>query len=90
MEVYKAIEQMRTLSRQGRPFAFAYMSYSIARHTSEGIISVRRARLTKQNRRERNRYTDYMLSYIDLDTGERRSCWQPLLLEFNGQQLELK
>ncbi len=90
MEVYEAIEQMRTLSRQGKTFAFAYMSYSIARRASQGIISVRRARLTKQNRRERNRYTGHMLSYTDLDTGERHSCWQPLLLEFNGQELELK
>lgn len=90
MDVYQAIEQMRMLSEQRIPFSFSYMSYSIARRKSEGVISVRHARLCKQNRKERNRYTDYMLNYTNLDTGEQASCWQPLLLSFNNNELQLK
>lgn len=90
MTVYEAIEQMRALSKQRIPFSFSFMSYSIARRKSEGIVTVRRARLSKQNRRERNQYTDYMLNYTNLDTGETASCWQPLLLSFNEHELELK
>lgn len=90
MNVYTAIEEMRRLSELRIPFSFSYMSYSIARRKSEGIVCIRRARLCKQNRKERNRYTDYMLNYIDLDTDKRASCWQPLLLTFNDNELQLK
>lgn len=90
MDVYEAIDKMRRLTERHESFSFSFMSYSLARRKSEGVVTVRRARLCKQNRRERNQYSDYMLQYIDLDTGERHSCWQPLLLTFNGQELELK
>lgn len=90
MTVYEAIDRMRELSRRHIPFSFSFMSYSIARRKSEGIVTVRRARLNKQSRKERNRYADYMLNYTDLSTGETASCWQPLLLTFNEQELELK
>ena len=90
MDVFKAIEEMRKLSERRESFSFSHMTYSIARRRSEGIVTVRRARLCKQSRKERNQYSDYMLNYIDLDTGHRHSCWQPLLLTFNGEELELK
>lgn len=90
MDVYEAIDRMRELSRLRIPFSFSFMSYSIARRKSEGIIYIRRARLCKQNRKERNRYSGYMLNYIDLDTGKQASCWQPLLLTFNDNELQLK
>ena len=81
---------MRRLSERRESFGFSYMSYSHTRRKSEGIVTVRRARLCKQSRKERNQYADYMLNYIDLDTGERHACWQPLLLAFNDKELELK
>ena len=31
-----------------------------------------------------------LLIIIDMDTMEHGMCWQPLLLEFNGIELELK
>lgn len=89
MDVYAAIEEMRRLSARRESFSFSFMSYSIARRRSEGVVTVRRARLNKQSRRERNQYSNYMLQYTDLDTGETASCWQPLLLTFNDTELEL-
>ena len=89
MDVYAAINEMRRLSARRESFNFSYMSYSIARRKSEGVVTVRRARLCKQSRRDRNQYSDYMLDYIDLETGERHTCWQPLLLTLNDTELEL-
>ena len=89
MDVFKAIEEMRRLSALRESFSFSYMSYSHTRRKSDGIVTVRRARLCKQDRKERNQYADYMLDYTDLDTGETASCWQPLLLTFNETELEL-
>ena len=80
---------MRRLSARRESFSFSFVSFSISRRKSEGVVTVRRARLCKQSRRERNQYSDYMLDYIDLETGERRTCWQPLLLTLNDTELEL-
>lgn len=90
MDVFTAIDKMRCLSEEGQSFSFSFMSYSYDRKKSEGIVQVRHARLRKQSRKEHNRFSDYMLNYINLDTLENGSCWQPLLLTFNNEELELK
>lgn len=89
MKVYEAIEQMRALSERGESFSFSFMSYSYDRRKSDGIVHVERARLRKQCTKKQNRFADYMLNYYDMDTVEDGRCWQPLLLEFNGIELEL-
>lgn len=90
MEVYEAINQMRARSERGESFSFSFMSYSYERRKSDGVIKVLHARLRKQSRKENNRFADYMLNFIDLDTMEYGMCWQPLLMEFDGHELELK
>ena len=47
MDVFKAIEEMRRLSALRESFSFSYMSYSHTRRKSDGIVTVRRARLCK-------------------------------------------
>lgn len=89
MDVFEAIAEMRRLSELKIPFSFSFMSYSLTRRKSEGIIEVRKARLAKQSRRNQSKYKNYMMDYIDLLTGERHTCWQPLLLTFNDHELKL-
>lgn len=89
MTVYEAIAEMRRLTAAGQSFSFAFMSYSYTKHSSEGFVQVARARLSKQSTKATNRFADYMLNYVDLDTLQTRRCWQPLLLELNGIPLEL-
>lgn len=81
---------MRACSERGESFSFSFMSYSYERRKSDGIVKIEHARLRRQSRKENNRFADYMLNFIDLDTMEYGMCWQPLLLEFNGEELELK
>jgi hypothetical protein len=90
MTVYEAIEQMRQISREGGSFSFSFMSYSRDRRKSDGVVRIERGRLRKQSTKETNRFADYMLNFFDCDTLEYGVCWQPLLLEFNNQELELK
>lgn len=80
---------MRACSERGESFSFSFMSYSYERRKSDGIVKIEHARLRRQSRKENNRFADYMLNFIDLDTMEYGMCWQPLLLEFNGEELEL-
>lgn len=90
MEVYEAINKMRAISSRGGSFSFAFMSYSYERKKSDGVIKIEHARLRKQSSKEVNRFSDFMLNFIDLDTMEYGMCWQPLLLEFDGHELILK
>ena len=89
MNVYEAIRQMKVLTDQGKTFSFSFMSYSIDKHKSHGIVTVEHAKLRAGNRKDRTRYNDYLLNFVDMDTLEEKTCWQPLLLEFNGIMLEL-
>lgn len=89
MEIYEAIRQMKEKSERGEVFSFAFMSYSYERNKSQGIIKIEHARLRKQSTLETNRFADYMLNFIDTDTLEYGMCWQMLLLEFDGNELEL-
>lgn len=90
MNVYEAINQMRACSERGETFSFAFMSYSYERRRSEVVVKIEHARLRKQSHKKNNRFADYMLNFIDMDTMDYEMCWQPLLLEFNGIELELK
>ena len=89
MEIYEAIRRMKEKSVRGEVFSFAFMSYSYERNKSQGIVKVEHARLRKQSTLETNRFADYMLNFIDADTLEYGMCWQILLLEFDGNELEL-
>lgn len=89
MEVFKAIEEMREMSSRGIPFSFSFMSYSADRHKSTGIVEVSKAVLRKQSTVEDNQHADIMLNYFDHNTNEYGRCYQLLLIELNGEKLEL-
>lgn len=89
MDVYEAIAKMREISKRGGHFSFVFMSFSEARNKSDGVVEVQHARLRKQSTEEQDKNADIKLNYFDLDTSDFGSCYQPLLMEFNGQKLEL-
>jgi hypothetical protein len=48
-----------------------------------------RARLRARPNSDQNRNFEMMEAYIDLNTGEARQFYQPLLMIFNGQKVYL-
>lgn len=88
MNVYEAIKEMRRMSERREEFAFSFMSYSITKDSSEGEVVVEHAILYKNPKDSNNSFQDYMLTYLDTDTGQVRQCWQPLIMTFNHQPLE--
>lgn len=88
IHVYDAIRQMRQISKKQGSFSMVFMSLSRSRGTSDGIVEIRNARLRPQDA-PGSKYGDYMLNYVDLDTGEANHMWQPLLMYFNGQKIRL-
>lgn len=87
--VYQAINEMQDLSKQDRPFSFSFMSYSDTKQTTQGVCTVRRARLKLTDKREQYHNADALIEYIDLDTMEHRRFYIPALMTFNGQRLIL-
>lgn len=90
MDLYKAIQQMRQLSKENIPFSFSFMSYNSTKQHSEGIVSVRRARLRKREFIKHHKNAEIVEAYIDLDTMECKRFYQPLLMMFNGEKISLK
>lgn len=86
MNVYEAIEKMRKLSAAGESFSFTFMSYNSSAGKSDGVVEVRHGMLRTRQSADYNKNAEYMESYIDLDTGEYRQFWQPLLMTFEGEK----
>ena len=93
MTIYEAIDKMREMSERKEEFAFSFMSYSLTRDTSEGEVFVEHAILYKRSKGSKGSkemgYQDYMLTFLNTDTGEVRQFWQPLLMSFNHRQLTI-
>lgn len=86
--LFEAIRLMRQISKKKGSFSLTFMSYSRTRGKSDGIIDVPHARLRPQEKNG-GEFSDHMLNYVDLDTGEALRFWQPCLMYFNGQKVEL-
>ncbi len=80
---------MRRLSQQGDEFSFSFMSYSEETGKSHGMVDVQRARFSSRISTEHNRNAEIMERYVNLDTGEARWFYQPLLMLFNNNKVEL-
>lgn len=89
MKLYEAIAEMRRISKSGGSFSFAFMSCDSSRKASSGVVYVRAARLLKRENTKYNRHAEDMERYINLDTMEARRFWQPLLMFFNGNRIEI-
>jgi hypothetical protein len=89
MTVFEAITDMRQISKEGGEFSFSFMSYSLMKRTSDGPTFISRARLCKQSREDKKEQADNMLNFIDLDRGQFRHCYQPLLMTYKGNLLTL-
>ncbi|WP_149525645.1 hypothetical protein [Sphingobacterium hotanense] len=79
---------MRKLSKQGKSFSFTFMSYSISRGTTDGIIEVQSARLRKRGSSDFNQYAELQEEYVNTKNGEPRRFWHCCLLSLNGQSLK--
>lgn len=80
---------MRRISAERGEFSFSFMSFSETTGKSAGIVDVARARLRTRPTREQNKNFEIMEAYTDLNSGEARQFYQPLLMMFNNRKTEL-
>ena len=89
MDLYKAIHEMRRLSKQGKPFTFTFMSCNLSDRSSQGVVEVHNARLLSRETEQHHRHAEFVERYLNLDTMEARHFYQPLLMTFNGEKVEI-
>lgn len=88
MTIYEAIAEMRKITKAGGTFSFSFMSYSITRDSTQGIVEVHKARLRPRGKVDHNQYAELQEEYINVNTGEPRRFWHCCLLSLNGQSLK--
>lgn len=89
MDLFKAIAQMRQISKEGKTFSFSFMSYNADTGLSEGIKEVSNAKIRPAAKNDDIKNSEYKLFYYDCDANTPRNCWQPLIMSFNGVQIKL-
>ena len=87
--LFEAIKQMRQISKKKGSFSLTFMSYSRSRGKSDGIVEVNSARLRPQQKNG-GEYSDHILNYIDIVTGEAFRFWQPCLMYFDGKKITVQ
>ncbi len=89
MDIYQALNEMRKLSKQKQPFSFKFMSYNRSTQSTEGIVEVPRAWLTRRSKIVQFENSEIIEPYYDLTQHESRRFYQCTLMEFNGQKVEM-
>ncbi|KFF24757.1 hypothetical protein [Chryseobacterium vrystaatense] len=84
INVYDALKLMRKLSAENFPFSFSFISCDRSKRSSEGLVVVEEAILTKGMPNSKSKYAKNLIAYQNLKTGEYRQFWVPLLMTVNN------
>ena len=84
IQIFTAVAEMDRLTKAGIPFSFSFYKYN--RQNGEGgdLARISRAKLRHKTSDEQRENSSHKLSFVDIDNGQARECWQPLIVEFNG------
>jgi len=88
--LYEAIAMMRKITAESGFFSFTFATYNRNTGRTQGLTSVKRAKLRPAAKEDDIRNSDYKLFYWDDYYQEPRVCWQPLLMYFNGTKIILQ
>ena len=82
--IFTAVAEMDRLTKAGIPFSFSFYKYN--RQSGEGgdLARISRAKLRSKAHDTQRENSSHKLSFVDIDSGLARECWQPLNVEFNG------
>lgn len=88
INLFSAIAEMRKLTAKGIPFSFEHYTWDKDRNKASGLRQVDRATLRPQARGDDVDNADHKLFYQDLNVQDpkknKRTCWQILIVRFNG------
>lgn len=91
ISVYKALDEMRAITNQGKTFSFSFMTYNSTAGKSDGIRHFDKVRVRPRAPKEdKLKNKDLLLFFTNINSDELRRCYYPLIMSFNGQKCVLK
>ena len=90
INIYDAMKLMRKLSAENFPFRIEFASCDTTRGTSKGLVVVEKVKLIKGLKAKQSKYHKLKIFYENMDTGEQRNFWMPLLLKVNDLKITLE
>ncbi|MCM1450666.1 MAG: hypothetical protein NC102_00185 [Clostridium sp.] len=89
IDLFRAIEEMRAISRAGGTFAMKFRKWNRQTKSGGDLAVVPAARLRPRAADEDIANSSHKLFFTDTSTGLARNCWQALIMEFNGMSTVL-
>ncbi|MDR2824999.1 MAG: hypothetical protein LBB41_07370 [Prevotellaceae bacterium] len=89
IQLWKAIEQMRDISRAGKTFSIGFYKYDRQSRKGGDFARLARVRLRSKASDDKIANASHKLFFVDTETGRNRVCWQILIKEFNGGKIIL-
>lgn len=90
INIYDAMKLMRKLSAENFPFRIEFASCDTTRGTSKGLVVVEKVKLIKGLKAKQSKHHKLKIFYENMDTGEQRNFWMPLLLKVNDLKITLE
>lgn len=84
ISIYTAVAEMDRLTKAGIPFSFSFYKYNRQSREGGDLARISRAKLRSKTSDTQRENSSFKLSFVDIDSGLARECWQPLIVEFNG------
>lgn len=88
--LYKAIREMREISKDNGMFTIQFMSCNLTAGKSDGPVFIKNARLRSGDTKEHNKNHEFMINLHDVDNNRDLRCYQPTIMYFNHQQVVLE
>ena len=90
INIYDAMKLMRKLSAENFPFRIEFASCDTTRGTSKGLVVVEKVKLIKGLKAKQSKHHKLKIFYENMDKGEQRNFWMPLLLKVNDLKITLE
>ena len=87
INIYDALKLMRKLSKDNFPITFSFVSCDRTRNTSSGLVTVENALLSAGLPAKKSIHARNLIAYENVDTGEKKHFWLPLLMTVNGLKI---
>lgn len=101
MNTYLAVAEMRQTVGTEREFSLKFRKWNMQTGAGGDLTYIARARCRKAARQACDggaaddgttpiANAEHKLFFTDLDTGRDMVCWQPLIVEYNGERVTLE
>ena len=90
INVFRAVAMARATMGTDGEFSIKFRKWNRRKEEGGDLCFIKRARCRPAPMKGDLANSEYKLFMTDLDKGQPVTCWQPLIVEFNGQRCNLE